>query len=280
MILKTPQGRIYFEVAGEGHPLVFVSGWAMSSECWRPAAELLESRFRCLTYDSRGIARSQPVPVDARFGVEDLVEDLHALIQTTGSYDATIIGHEIGALVAALCARRHPQDVSSLVIVSPRPPMADSDLRKLAVVTPASLALREIAAYPVVRTIVAWRFRRAPRPYKERLFDDFAGLNPRAAYETALSVASLDAEHRLDELVVKAGVPVLVVCGDKDRKGLKEARAIFSRVDTGRLATLRDCGFLPMLEYPRQFARLIESFIIVNRRAARRSIERRRPRDN
>lgn len=264
MIIETRQGAIYFEVAGKGPPLVFVSGWAMSSECWRPVVGILARRHRCVIYDSRGIARSQPVPVNANFGIEDLAEDLHALIQTTGAYDATLIGHETGSLVAALCSRRHPQDSSSLVVVSPRLTVADSDLRKLAVVTPASLALREIAAYPVLRNLVAWRFRRAPQPYRRTLFDDFAGLNPRAAYETALSLANLDPDYQMDSLFARLNLPVLAVCGDRDKKGVEQARLLFSRLNAGRLATLSDCGFLPMLEYPDQFARLVERFVSGN----------------
>ncbi|HET9530958.1 MAG TPA: alpha/beta hydrolase [Blastocatellia bacterium] len=275
MRLDTPQGKIHFEVTGEGPPLVFVSGWAMSGDCWRPSVHLLARRHRCLIYDSRGIGRSQPVPVNAGFGIEDLADDLHLLIQSTAAYDATIIGHDLGALVAAICARRHPQDLSSLIVVSPRPPMAEPDLRKLAVITPASLALREMAAYPVIRNLVAWRFHRAPKPYREKLYDDFAGLNPRAAYETALSVANLDPAYQLDLSIEKGGFPVLAVCGERDKKGVEQARILFSRVKSGRLATLRDCGFLPMLEYPRQFARLIENFVTAQQHTRRRSLERR-----
>jgi pimeloyl-ACP methyl ester carboxylesterase len=224
-------------------------------------------------YDARGIARSQPVPVNAAFGIEDLAEDLHALILTTGAYDATLIGHETGALVAALCARRHPQDASSLIAVSPRFTIADSDLRKLALVTPASLALREIAAYPVLRNLVAWRFRRAPQPYRRTLFDDFAGLNPRAAYETALSVANLDPADQMETLVARLRLPILAVCGDRDKKGVEQARLLFSKLRAGRLATLSDCGFLPMLEYPDQFAKLVESFVSGRQREMRNSLQ-------
>jgi pimeloyl-ACP methyl ester carboxylesterase len=151
--------------------------------------------------------------------------------------------------------------------------MAEADLRKLSVVTPASLALREIASYPVIRNLVAWRFRRAPKPFRERLFDDFAGLNPRAAYETALSVANLDPLDQLDALIAKAGLPVLAVCGEKDKKGVEQARSLFSKVKSGRLATLSDCGFLPMLEYPSQFARLVESFVSDKKRTPRQSLK-------
>jgi pimeloyl-ACP methyl ester carboxylesterase len=68
----------------------------------------------------------------------------------------------------------------------------------------------------------------------------------------------------MDSLFARLSLPVLAVCGDRDKKGVEQARLLFSRLNAGRLATLSDCGFLPMLEYPDQFARLVERFVSGN----------------
>lgn len=261
MILSTTNGPLYFEVAGEGSPIVFISGWAMSAECWRPVVAELERDHRCLIYDLRGVARSQPASADARFEIEDHAEDLHSLITHTGFYDATLVAHETGTLIAALAADRHPQDARSLVLVSPRAVAMQDEIKKLSVLTPTALALREMAAVPVIRNLVAWRFRRAKEPYRKQLFADFAELDPRAAYQTAVSAADLAYSFQLDEFIASANLPTLAVCGEKDKRSREEARKIFSRARKAKLATLKDCGFLPMLEYPRQFARLIRDFV-------------------
>jgi len=261
MFIKTKNGPLYYEVAGDGPPIVFVSGWAMSCECWRPAVAMLKHRHRCMIYDSRGVGRSQPSSVNASFTIEDHAEDLHALLEAAEIFDATIVGHEMGSLIAAVDADRHPQDMNSLIVVSPRRGLSQDDVRNLAVFTPASLALRELAAYPLLRNLVARRFRRAPQPYRDRLFNDFAELSPRAAYETALSASTGEAVAILDDLIERTTSPVLFVCGEKDKKGAAEARRLFSLAGAGKLATMRDCGFLPMLEYRRQFVKLVEDFV-------------------
>jgi proline iminopeptidase len=275
MKLDTPAGPLHYEVAGDGPPLVFVSGWAMSCECWRPAVALLKQGHRCLIYDSRGVGRSQPVSAHANFSIEDHAEDLHAIMEAAGLFDAVTAGHEIGSLVAAAVADRHPQDVRSLIVVSPRPGLPQDDVKNLAVFTPASLALRELAAYPLLRNVVARRFRRAPQPYRDRLFGDFADLSPRAAYETAISAAAPEAVALLEALIASTMSPVLFVCGEKDKKGAAEARRLFALAKRGKLATMRDCGFMPMLEYPRQFARLVKDFAAAVERGGTRSILKR-----
>jgi proline iminopeptidase len=276
MLIRSDSGPLYFEVLGAGPPLAFVSGWGLSCECWRPAVALLKQRYRCLIYDQRGIGRSQPATVSARFEIEDHSEDLHSVLEATEMFDACIIAHEMGGLVAALCADRHPQDMRALALVSPRAGVPESETRRLAVSTPASLALRELAAYPLIRNLVAWRFRRAPRPSRDVLFEDFANLSPRAAYETAISAASLDLPVLIEKVTRGLKVAPLIVCGEKDKKGVEQARRIFARIRAARLASVKDCGFLPMLEYPEQFARLIDGFLAGSRGTVEQAISRKR----
>lgn len=260
MILATEKGPLYYEIKGAGQALVFISGWAMSCECWRPAVELLAATHRCLIYDWRGMARSQPASINASFNIEDHAEDLHAILQAEGIFDAVFIAHEMGALIAVACADTHPQEVNSLIFVSPRASFSQDEIKSLAVFTPASLALREIAAFPLVRNFVALRFRHAPQPYRDKLFDDFAELSPRAAYETALAASEYYENLPLEKAVEHSSTPVLLVCGEDDKKGLAQGRKLFAWAKEGKLATLTDCEFLPMLEYPRQFGRLILDF--------------------
>lgn len=252
---------MYFELSGEGSPIVFVSGWAMSCECWRPVVAKLEDRHRCLIYDALGVGRSQPASLEARFTIDDHAEDLHAILEQAGLYDALVVGHDIGALVAARCAQVHPQFVRALVVMSPRRGLAPEDVKSLAVLTPASLALRELANYPLVRNLLTRRFRRAPQPYRDRLYYDFANLSPRAAYETALSASEGDSTAALQGFIERNSSSSLIVCGEKDKKGAAEGRRLFALARAARLATIADCGFLPMLEYPGQFAKLIDDFI-------------------
>lgn len=263
MFLDTAAGPLYFEIEGSGPPIVFISGWAMSCECWRPIVKVLRKRHRCLIYDQRGVARSQPGSVEATFEIDDHVEDLHTILNAAGVYDALIVAHDLGAMYAAGLVASHPQDVNSVVLINPRPGLANEDVKSLAVFTPASLALRELASYPLIRSLVQRRFRRAPKPYRDRLFIDFAQLSPRAAYETALAASAPESIEMVEKLISRDRIPILLVCGDKDKRGSAEARRLFKKGKKAQLATMRDCGFLPMLEYPTQVAKLIQSRITV-----------------
>jgi pimeloyl-ACP methyl ester carboxylesterase len=69
----------------------------------------LKRKYRCLIYDTRGVGRSQPISPDAGLEIDEHADDLKSIVESVGIFDATLIGHEMGALVAAVCAERHPR---------------------------------------------------------------------------------------------------------------------------------------------------------------------------
>jgi len=255
--------NLYYRLIGAGPPVVFVSGWTMSSEYWHPIVEILSSSYRCLIYDGRGFGRSQISDSDTvGFDLDSYVEDLHALINSTGSFDAHLVGHAIGAQIAALCARRHPQDARSLTLVNASMRLYNEDeLSSLIKKTQASVVLREVAHLPFLRNLVAWRYREAPEPFRTRLFTDFVEANPQAAYNLAVSACEPDRRKAFIEALGSINLPVLLVRGEKEKlAGEEETRQMMNQTKQGQAATIRGAGHLPMLKFPEQFARLLVQF--------------------
>src|SRR5262245_58328644 len=58
--IETRDGtQLFYRDWGSGAPLLFLSGWALTSECWAyQMAPLSESGLRCIAYDRRGHGRS------------------------------------------------------------------------------------------------------------------------------------------------------------------------------------------------------------------------------
>jgi pimeloyl-ACP methyl ester carboxylesterase len=52
--------RIAYEVAGSGPPVLFVQGVGVPGCGWKPQVDGLIDRFRCVSFDNRGIGASVP----------------------------------------------------------------------------------------------------------------------------------------------------------------------------------------------------------------------------
>lgn len=262
--IRRDDADIHYETAGSGQPVVLASGWAMSKLCWTPAVGRLSSRYRCIVYDPRGTGESVAAP-DASFELETHVEDLAAVCEATGAYDAHLVGHELGGRAVAMLARSFPQFAATLTIVGWWGP---AEVREAIggfarFRQAASLILRDLGAFPVLRNLVAWGYRRAPEPYRTRLFDEFADVDARGAYLTAIAAEDPAAAAAFDLAVARLAIPALLVQGGEDREAARAGlRTLFERLPHVDLATIHGAGSLPMLEYPDAFARTLESFFV------------------
>ena len=52
--VRTSDIMTYYEVHGEGKPLIFIHGAAASHDMWKPQVEHFSGRYRVIIYDVRG----------------------------------------------------------------------------------------------------------------------------------------------------------------------------------------------------------------------------------
>jgi proline iminopeptidase len=260
--------RLYYQQIGAGPPVVFVNGWTMSCDYWQPLAERLKQRHMCLLYDGRGIGRSQPLSAEAGVDIDDHADDLHELICRLGLSDVHLVGHGLGAWTALLCARRHPQDVITLTALAPESEPDEKDEKGNEAPSAwrqASLILKDLASVPMLRNIVAWRYRRAPEPQRTKLFEDFAHADRRAAYHMLASCMGSENRERLRRALADVGLPIMLARGSEDRLCPAQIlREYFSLIKSGKMATVRGCGHFPMLEFTEELAALLLDFFARN----------------
>lgn len=82
---------------------------------WDPQVPALTERFRVVRYDTRGHGRS-PVP-DGDSTVDDLADDVVALLDRLGVAEAHVAGLSIGGMTALRLAAREPQRVRTLAVL-------------------------------------------------------------------------------------------------------------------------------------------------------------------
>ena len=107
-------GRLYYEDAGRGTPVVMIHGGFLDARMWDPQFQTVARRYRAIRYDVRAHGRSSSDSV--QFADH---EDLLALLDSLGVERAVIVGLSLGSGIAIDFALTHPERVSALVLVSP-----------------------------------------------------------------------------------------------------------------------------------------------------------------
>jgi pimeloyl-ACP methyl ester carboxylesterase len=128
----------------DGAPvLVLVHGNVSSARFFAPTMSALAGRYRCLAPDLRGFGLSEAARVDARRGVREFADDLHALLtesalatrregEVGGGQPVHLLGWSLGGGVVLQYAIDHPEAVASIVLESPMSPYGFGGTRDLA----------------------------------------------------------------------------------------------------------------------------------------------------
>ena len=95
---------IAYDVAGRGPLVVFVHGLTSFRQTWDPVTALLAEEFTCVRLDLRGHGASAHA---ADYSMVSLVGDVRALVEEVGLGEPAIVGHSLGASVAAVYAAAH-----------------------------------------------------------------------------------------------------------------------------------------------------------------------------
>jgi pimeloyl-ACP methyl ester carboxylesterase len=99
-----------------GAPLVLaIHGITSTSRTWLATARALGDRATLVAVDLRGRGRSVELPPVV--GLDAHVHDMVAVLDAVGLERAVVVGHSLGAYIAARLAVAHPERVARLVLV-------------------------------------------------------------------------------------------------------------------------------------------------------------------
>ena len=105
-----------FSVEGNGPPLFLIHGIGASRSAWRFLIPSLRDHFTIITYDLCGHGKS-PHRV-GEMNLDHLVADLERVREITKFEKAHFAGHSLGGMIAPAYARKFPNRVISLGLLS------------------------------------------------------------------------------------------------------------------------------------------------------------------
>ena len=108
--------ELYYEVHGEGKPLVLISGLGYPGWQWHKMVPLLAETFKVIAFDNRGVGQSDKPAGPYTAGM--LAADTAGLLDALSIEKAVIVGHSMGGFVAQALALDFPQRVEKLILCS------------------------------------------------------------------------------------------------------------------------------------------------------------------
>ena len=108
--------QMYYEVHGNGEPLILLHGAFGAIDLWGPMLTTLAERHQVIAVELQG--HGHTADIDRPFSYEQLADDVAALMEHLAIPQADIVGYSMGADTALQVAIRHPDLVRKLVLIS------------------------------------------------------------------------------------------------------------------------------------------------------------------
>ncbi len=111
---KLDKFDLYFEVHGDGPPLVFAHGAGGTHMSWWQQVPVLSQKYKCITIDHRTFGYSHDVKDGP--GRRAFVQDLTGLLDQLGIQKTALVGQSMGGQTVLGFASAHPDRVSALIM--------------------------------------------------------------------------------------------------------------------------------------------------------------------
>ncbi len=246
-LFRTSGQEIYFDVAGEGRPIILLHAFLTSAEMWTAQVEVLSHQYRVITLDWPGHGRSAPA---APFTLDGLTNHVVALLDHLKIDRAVWAGVSMGGMVAIRGALNYANRVSGLMLMSTH--AGQETLYNKIQYRALEIVVRPFGMNPFLPAIMPLMFGATARRTNKRLVDTWR------EYVAGLHVPSM--VHALDALMVREPLihclsnvvaPTLVLVGDEDKTlPPPYSEDISARIPGAKLIEIPAAGHLAALERP------------------------------
>ncbi len=242
--IKVGDINIYYEIHGEGEPLLMIEGFGQHSGGWTTLLPAFSKRYRVIIFDNRGTGRSDKP--DVPYTIKMMADDACGMLDAIGVDAAHVFGISMGGMIAQEFALNHPGRLRSLILGCTTCGGAKG-------IPPTGEALAFLMSPEMAKLSVEERARQVP-PWLWT--QEFIDKNPAAVeqyvaitckYPTpvqgfgrqAQAIAGHDTYDRLPQ--IKA--PTLVIAGTADRLiPVENSRLLASRIPNAELVILENAG--------------------------------------
>jgi 3-oxoadipate enol-lactonase len=224
---------------GEGIPLVLIHGYPLDHSIWNQVVPQLEGEFELILPDLRGFGISTTTM--AASSITNMADDLAGLLDHLELEKAALAGHSMGGYVALAFARKHPQRITGLGLVSSQALADTPERRQGRYKTAEDVGEKGVG-------VVADGM--APKLSADRGIQEFArGLISRQNPNGVISALRAMAEREDATSILGSISPLVLVHGNADELiPVERAREIRDLVPSAKLFELPDVGHLPMME--------------------------------
>jgi len=239
--VKVNDIMMYYEVHGQGEPLVLINGAGAGIEMFYRLIPIYSRDYRLVLFDNRGVGQTDKP--DVTYTTQLMADDLAGLLDAIGVDAAHVHGTSMGGMIAQEFALRYPNKVRSLVLAVTHCGGPHSIVPQSADMTRMYKLSQKAAAEAMLRLFVTEEFITERPEFFQRLltFSVEHPIDPSSLQKHIQAVARHNTCDRLPEITA----PTLILAGGADRVvPVDNSRILETRIPNAERIIFKNAGHM------------------------------------
>lgn len=256
---------IAYEVNGEGHPLLLITGVGYGAWFWHKVIPGLAKRYQVISFDNRGAGGTDKP--DGPYTVPMMAADAAGLLDALNVKSCYMMGHSLGGFIAQELAFTRPDLVGKLILAS-----ATHGGDKVIPITPEALEVltnREGDPVELVKRGIAIACapgfsEQNPETVQELMNYRFTNPVPPAQYQAQVAAGAGMSFLTYDQVAQRMEaikVPTLILFGEHDKVVPPgNAKLLHQKIPDSQIEIIPSTGHMFPVENPSSTVDIIKDF--------------------
>jgi 3-oxoadipate enol-lactonase len=256
--VKSDDAEIFYEVLGDGRPVVLLHPFPAHHEFWLPAAQSLLTRYRLILPDLRGHGESGLGEGPATMAKH--ATDIARLMDDAGIGRAAFVGVSIGGYALFEFLRRYRDRVSALILCNTKAQADSSEARNVRLKSAAEVL--ESGTEPFFESMLPKLLGETTRNTRPDLVDGALRMMRKMSAEDVAMVQRGMAERPDSIATLKTiSVPTRIVTGEEDvLSGAAEAEMMRQNIVGSQVKIIPKAGHYAAWERPKEVGEVLREF--------------------
>jgi len=254
--------KIYYEVTGDGYPLVLIIGLGGNSKAWYFQIPEFSKKYKVITIDNRGAGLSDKP--DIPYSMKMFARDLKAVLDNEGIKESFFLGLSMGGLILQEFYHMYDKYVKAMILgcTGPGDPgliKQDPELVKIL------FSIDENNFEETVKKRAKYFYHHSYIENNPGILEkivELAKIQPIYSYKRQLEACVLKEEELNKPRLKNIKVPTLVIHGRDDKVwDIENAYFLHKHIKNSKLEIIENSGHMFFIEKHEEFNKRVLSFL-------------------